>query len=95
MNESRFLEASKLAASPDALCSPIGEELAILHQTKNHYLSLNETGTFLWQMLEEGLSFVPLLERFQSEFELSEDQAKKDLLQFLTEMDNQDLLLLQ
>ena len=52
-------------------------------------VTLNESGKFIWDLLEKEISKEELLEKFMAEYDVSETQAKEDIRQFIqTLLDN-------
>ncbi len=55
----------------------------------NGMVTLNESGKFIWDLLEKEISKEELLEKFMAEYDVSEKQAKEDIRQFIqTLLDN-------
>ena len=49
----------------------------------NGYISLNSTASFLWDMLKEAKSIQELSEALAEEFDVSLDEAKTDVNEFI------------
>ena len=49
-------------------------------------ITLNETGVFLWRLLEEDRTFEELLAELQKEYEVDEKTAREDITAFLDEI---------
>ena len=58
----------------------------------NGMVTINETGAFLWQILEKGATKEDLLEALLKEYDVEEESAKQDITAFLTNLYNGDLL---
>lgn len=56
-------------------------------------ISLNETGTFLWNLLEEGAEYDTLLEKFLDEYDIDEATAKRDIDAFIERAKEADLII--
>jgi hypothetical protein len=52
-------------------------------------------GVALWNLLEQRKSFHQLIEEILIEFEVAEDQAKSEVMEFLTRLDQYDMLEVQ
>jgi hypothetical protein len=48
--------------------------------------SFNETGSLIWQMLENPKSLVELIEVLEAEYSVEHEQANRDATQFLNDM---------
>ena len=59
---------------------PVGSNIADF----NGIISLNETAAFLWQQLKEEVEPAALVSALQSEYEVDQAQAQKDVDEFIT-----------
>ena len=60
---------------------PVGAELNF-----SGMITLNETGAFLWRILEKGSDEKGLLDALLSEYDVSEDIAAKDVKTFIDKL---------
>lgn len=56
-------------------------------------LSLTESGAFLYRKLQTGCSEAQLLDALTSEYEVSTEEARADVAEFLCQMRQLDILL--
>ena len=61
---------------------PIGQEMLDF----NGMLTLNETGAFLWQKLQEGADLEALVAALTAEYDVDADTARADALGFLVKL---------
>lgn len=54
--------------------------------------SLNETGAFMWRLLERGATKQTLLEAVQQEYEVAREEALADIEAFLERLEDMDVL---
>ena len=59
---------------------PVGERTREVHGV----IALNETGAFLWRMLEEDTSEDKLIASMVKEYEITEKTAKDDIKEYLS-----------
>ncbi|MCI6190084.1 MAG: PqqD family protein [Clostridium sp.] len=59
---------------------PVGERTRDVHGV----IALNETGAFLWKMLEEDTSEDKLIASMVKEYEITEETAKDDIKEYLS-----------
>lgn len=52
----------------------------------NRILSLNNSGKFLWEQLEQGATFDELVNALTESFGIDEDLARKDVEKFIREL---------
>lgn len=58
----------------------------------NGMMTLNETGSFLWKLLEDGCEQSDLVNGLLSEYEVTKQQAEADVEEFLNKLRNIDCL---
>ncbi len=58
----------------------------------NQIMSLNETGAFLWELLEKGADRETLIDALPKEFEVDRQTAEKDVDAFLTQLREKALI---
>ena len=66
---------------------PLGGELNL-----GSLITLNETGAFLWRLLEDGASRGELLEALLEEYDVTNERAEKDLDALLAKMNDLGVL---
>lgn len=58
----------------------------------NSLLTLNETGAFLWKLLENSPTEASLVSALTEEYNVSEEDAKRDLAVFLEQLRSRAML---
>ena len=58
----------------------------------NGMITLNETGSFLWSILEQGCEQAELADALLREYEVTREQAEADVEEFLNKLRNIDCL---
>lgn len=58
----------------------------------NGVISLNETGAFLWGILEKGATEDELLSALTKEYEIDDETAKSDISAFLQKLQDAEIL---
>lgn len=49
----------------------------------NGIITLNETGAFLWKILEQGATYDELVEKMSAEYEADKDEIKSGIDEFI------------
>lgn len=64
------------------------------HREEEHtfIMTVNETGHFLWEMLEKGTTEQELLLRIREEYEVDEQTAQKDIVEFVQQLRNKAII---
>ena len=66
--------------------------IVVLDLDSSTYLTTNQSGVSLWEMMVDGTSVSELVERLQSSFDLSDENAAADVRSFLDLLDANNLL---
>lgn len=88
------MDQQRFRRNPDVVFRVIGDEM-LLVPIRNNIMelkclfTLNETGAFIWQQLENPRSNEELHEALIDEFDVTADKAKKDLDRFINELINE------
>ena len=67
---------------------PVGERSQELHGM----IGLNETGAFLWKLLEEDQTEESLVSALTLDYEVTQDQAKTSVQTFLSRLKDEGVL---
>jgi hypothetical protein len=79
---------SRYRAAPGALAAAVEDGTVVLDMRSNRYFTLNETGAFVWGLLERGATESEIVERVTEEFEVAAAEAEaavRELLDTLRE----------
>jgi hypothetical protein len=79
-------------AGPNQVSSRVGDEVAILDQDRSVYFGLDPVGARIWELLQEPIELVRVLEAVLAEFEVDEVTARTDLLALADELLAQKLI---
>lgn len=60
----------------------------------NGMITVNETGAFLWSILEKGATKEDMLKSLMEEYDVDEETAKKDITDFLYKLNDGKLLII-
>lgn len=71
------------------LVMPVG----LNNETETKMGILNSVGEVLWKTLEKECTFYDLLKAVTDEFDVSEEEASKDIEDFLQQLDNHGFLI--
>ncbi len=71
----------------------IGQGLVVMDPTGESTHSLDEIGSFIWDLLDGHLDLTAILDVIVDEYEVAEDVARQDLLNFATQMLAADILI--
>lgn len=75
---------SKVKISDEVITRNIDGEILLLNLQTNGYYGLNDIGTRIWDLLKEYKSLEKVTGLFLEEYEINEEDFKKDLISFVT-----------
>ena len=85
----------KFIAREDVVFTDLDDGSAVLlHLETKYYFSLNETGSFLWKLLEQetGATEDEMVNELIEAFDVAQDRAKTDVAEFLGQLSEQGLI---
>jgi Coenzyme PQQ synthesis protein D (PqqD) len=92
--------ASSKALGPDSIVrvsssqvsSRLGDEVAILELDRGVYYGLNDTGSFLWNLMQKPVRVNEMRAALVEEFDVDAEIAEKDLLRVLGDLRDAGLI---
>jgi hypothetical protein len=93
MQMSKVNEKTKITKAKQVHWKSVDGEAVLLHFGSGNYFALDPVGTFLWTSLcEKPKSVRDLIQSLVLEYECSEDQARKDTMEFCGQLLAEKLL---
>jgi len=86
---------SIVVASRDQVSCPLGDEAAILNLSNTIYYGLNPVGTRVWSLLQQPRTIGELRDTLVDEYVVEAERCERDLLELLTKMSAEGLILIQ
>jgi hypothetical protein len=74
------------------LARTVGNTVVLFHPETERLLTLNGCGTRIWELLTEEPDTAPLLARLTGEFDGPEPQIRQQALQFLAELEAEQII---
>ncbi|MEI6137646.1 MAG: PqqD family protein [Mariniphaga sp.] len=68
------------------------ENLVMMDIQKGKYFSLNPVGKRIWEMIEQPKSFDEITDLLQSEFEVTLEQCRSEVIEFLAKMEKSGII---
>jgi hypothetical protein len=82
---------SRLVVSRDQVSANLSGEAVILGMKEGVYFGVGKVGTRIWGLLSEPRPLRAVAARISAEFEVTQEQAERDLLAFASELVAQGL----
>jgi hypothetical protein len=70
----------------DVVFRELEGEAVLLNLETGVYFGLNEVGTRIWSLLQEGVSLTQVLDQIQDEYTVSAEVLQEDLLRLVEQM---------
>lgn len=81
-----------LVKDEDVLFTSMGEDAVLLHVHRGDYYSLNKVGARLWVLADGTKTIDDLADMITEEFEISREQAEKDIIELSEQLANEELV---
>ena len=78
--------------SPHAVCATLENGAVVLHMVTKRYFTLNESGAFIWGLLEQGHPTAEIIHRICEAFTVSAGEAAASLQRLVSELEGEQLL---
>jgi hypothetical protein len=83
---------SVVRVSASQVSSRLGDEVAILELDRGVYYGLNDTGSFLWNLMQKPVRVNEMRTALVEEFDVDAETAEKDLLRVLADLRDAGLI---
>lgn len=77
---------TKITRAKDQVSCALGDEVAILNMQSASYFGLGGIGSFVWATIETERTVQNICARVLEEFDVSEFECRRDVVEFLTEL---------
>jgi outer membrane protein assembly factor BamB len=78
--------------SPDAAFAAVEDGAVVLHMGTKRYYSLNETGTFVWRRLEDGVARAEIVAQVVDAYDVGIAEAEMAVARLLDELVQEHLI---
>ncbi|MDM9379610.1 PqqD family protein [Chlorogloeopsis sp. ULAP01] len=75
-----------IVANKNQVSSEVLGETVILNMTSGIYYGLNETGTFIWNLIQEPKTVEEILSALLDEYEADIEECKSDILALIEDL---------
>jgi hypothetical protein len=92
MDRLSVTEDTCVAAKGDLVIAELADEAVLLDGERSCYYGLNQVGFHVLELSKEPRTVREIIERMLDEYEVDRDKLKADILSFLSEMEDLDLI---
>jgi len=79
--------------NPDVLAKRLDKETVLVHLQTNRIFELNETGSHIWLLLEQGVEIGDIAGLLTKEFDVDRETAAREVERILQQFSQEGLLL--
>lgn len=83
----------RLACSPEVLSRVLDGEAILLHLGSGTYFGMNEVATRAWELIVAGTTYASMCKSLVAEFEVSEAEIERDMIEFLSALQEKQLVM--
>lgn len=87
-----FAEGHGVVISENVLHQPLDGESVLLDIAGGNYYGLNEVGSRIWDLMQDGHSFSSIVEILMGEYSVGEAVLLRDIRQFLTQLEDTGII---
>ena len=84
--------ATSVVRTEGAMSAPVDNEIVILNMKGNNYISLDQIGRRIWELIETPVAVEDLCSRLEQEFAGTREQIVADVIPFLEELEREGLV---
>lgn len=92
-NQGKLTSVSVVQRNPKLIANQMDGEIVMMSIDNGEYYGLDEIGSRIWELIENPVSINHLIESLTEEFEVSTEDCLHDTLEFLEDLLEKDLLL--
>lgn len=79
-------EDNYIKRNKEVFASEIDEEVVMMNVDTGRYYGMDTVGSRIWELVAEEIQVKDVIETLMEEYDVSEEQCKKDVLEFLNEL---------
>jgi hypothetical protein len=83
---------TKLSIPPQVMSRLVGDEMVLLDLESGVYFGLDGVGQRIWESIGKGLTLRSIASAIVAEFEVEEEQAQADVIEFVRDLVERGLL---
>ena len=83
---------TKLSVPPQVMSRLVGDETVLLDLRSGMYFGLDGVGKRIWESIGDGLTLAEIAAAIVSEYEVEEDRARTDVIEFARDLVERGLL---
>lgn len=86
---------NKVSQRPDLVAADMGDETVMMDILSGKYFKLSEVGGSIWKKIEKPIEVSELIKSLLEEYDVSEEDCKAQTLEFLVELKDKGIILVE
>jgi hypothetical protein len=82
----KLSRSSKIVVNKDVVSCDLGGETAMLEMKEGVYYGLNEMGTVIWELIQEPITILELVDIILKDYEVDEETCFMDIVELIDQM---------
>jgi len=85
--------STKIYKNKNIISNQIDGETVIMRIEENDYFQLDETGTYIWNIIDKPISVIEISDKIIEHFGISREQSENDMLNFINELSRKKIVI--
>ena len=85
--------STKVYKNKNIISNQIDGETVIMRIEENDYFQLDETGTYIWNIIDKPISIIEISNKIIEHFGISREQSENDMLNFINELSRKKIVI--
>jgi len=85
-------EESYVKRNNEVFASEIDDEVVMMNIDTGKYYGMDAIGSRIWELIEDEIQVKDLIDKLMEEYDVEEEQCRKDVLEFLNQLNANKLL---
>ena len=94
MSRRNITTDSVVRRNEEVFASEIDNEVVMMNIQTGKYYGLDEIGSRIWELMKQKIKVKDLIKKLLEEYDVSEQECEKDVLELLMELQSNDLVIL-
>lgn len=82
-----------ISRNNDIIANAIGKETVMMSINAGRYYGTNNTGSYIWKVLENPLTFSQLCDILAADFKITKEQCINEITPFIEELSKENIIL--
>ncbi len=90
--EKKITPDTYIKRNNEVFASTIDDEVVMMNIQSGKYYGMDSVGSRIWELISEKIQVQQVIDQLLEEYDVSEEQCRSDVLEFLQELNQNKLL---